>query len=59
MKRITYWPQAWLGVAINFGAIVSWLTVTGDMDYSLMASLLFSMWSWTILYGATLAPARR
>jgi 4-hydroxybenzoate polyprenyltransferase len=51
MKRITYWPQGWLGIAINFGAVVSWLTVTADMDYVLMASLLFSMWSWTILYG--------
>jgi 4-hydroxybenzoate polyprenyltransferase len=52
MKRITYWPQGWLGIAINFGAVVSWLSLTGAVDYALMGSLLFAMWSWTILYGA-------
>jgi 4-hydroxybenzoate polyprenyltransferase len=57
MKRITYWPQGWLGIAINFGAVVSWLSLTSDMDYLLMGSLLFSMWSWTILYGQLLIPA--
>lgn len=24
MKRITYWPQAWLGLTFNWGALVGW-----------------------------------
>jgi hypothetical protein len=51
MKRITYWPQAWLGVTINLGAIVAWLSVTRNASLLPMASLLVSLWSWTMLYG--------
>ena len=29
MKRITYWPQAWLGLTFNWGALVGWTAVTG------------------------------
>jgi len=31
MKRITWWPQAWLGLTFNWGALVGWATVTGDL----------------------------
>jgi 4-hydroxybenzoate polyprenyltransferase len=51
MKRITFWPQAYLGVAINAGAVVSWLAVVDKPDYTLPVLLMLSMWSWTILYG--------
>ena len=27
MKRITWWPQAWLGLTFNWGALVGWLAV--------------------------------
>ena len=30
MKRITWWPQAWLGLTFNWGALVGWSAVTGD-----------------------------
>jgi 4-hydroxybenzoate polyprenyltransferase len=53
MKRITFWPQAWLGIAINFGAVISWLSITDEMNYTIMATLLLSLWSWTILYGTS------
>ena len=29
MKRITWWPQAWLGLVFSWGALVGWVTVTG------------------------------
>jgi 4-hydroxybenzoate polyprenyltransferase len=32
LKRITYWPQAWLGIAMNFGFVVSWVGITGRLD---------------------------
>jgi len=31
MKRITWWPQAWLGLTFNWGALVGWATVTGSL----------------------------
>jgi 4-hydroxybenzoate polyprenyltransferase len=31
MKRITWWPQAWLGLVFSWAAIVGWPAVTGDV----------------------------
>jgi 4-hydroxybenzoate polyprenyltransferase len=31
MKRITWWPQAWLGLTFNWGALVGWATASGDL----------------------------
>jgi 4-hydroxybenzoate polyprenyltransferase len=30
MKRITWWPQAWLGMVFSWGALVGWPAVTGE-----------------------------
>src|SRR3546814_2727418 len=29
MKRITWWPQAWLGLVFSWGALVAWIAVGG------------------------------
>ncbi len=29
MKRITWWPQAWLGLVFSWGALVAWVAVGG------------------------------
>ena len=31
MKRLTWWPQAWLGITFNWGALVGWAAVTGGL----------------------------
>jgi len=31
MKRITYWPQAFLGITFNWGVLVGWAAVTGGL----------------------------
>jgi 4-hydroxybenzoate polyprenyltransferase len=31
MKRITWWPQAFLGLTFNWGALVGWSAVTGGL----------------------------
>jgi len=31
MKRITWWPQAWLGLVFSWGALVGWVAVSGEM----------------------------
>ena len=30
MKRITWWPQAWLGLVFTWGALVGWVSLRGD-----------------------------
>ena len=33
MKRITYWPQVFLGLNFNWGALVGWTAVTGAVAW--------------------------
>ncbi|MBV8687816.1 MAG: 4-hydroxybenzoate octaprenyltransferase [Alphaproteobacteria bacterium] len=32
MKRITWWPQAWLGLVFSWAAPVGWAAVTGELS---------------------------
>jgi 4-hydroxybenzoate polyprenyltransferase len=32
MKRITWWPQAWLGLVFSWGALVGWPAVRGELE---------------------------
>ena len=32
MKRITWWPQLWLGLAFNYGALLGWAAATGGLS---------------------------
>jgi 4-hydroxybenzoate polyprenyltransferase len=34
MKRITWWPQAWLGLVFSWGALVGWPAVTGELAWA-------------------------
>ncbi|WP_299931941.1 4-hydroxybenzoate octaprenyltransferase [uncultured Pelagimonas sp.] len=48
-KRFTWWPQVFLGVAFNWGALLAWTAHTGSL--SLPAVLLyFSGMAWTLFY---------
>ena len=44
MKRITWWPQMWLGLTFNWGALVAWAAVMGSLD-----------WQAFVLYGSGIA----
>lgn len=49
MKRITWWPQLFLGFTFNWGALVGWSAVTGSI--SLPALLLYiGGIFWTLSY---------
>jgi 4-hydroxybenzoate polyprenyltransferase len=45
MKRITWWPQAWLGLVFSWGALVGWPAVTGLLDWP---SIL--LWAGTVFW---------
>ncbi len=34
MKRVTYWPQAWLGLTFNWGALMGYTAATDSMSLS-------------------------
>ena len=33
MKRLTWWPQAWLGLVFSWGALVGWSAAKGSLDW--------------------------
>jgi 4-hydroxybenzoate polyprenyltransferase len=35
MKRITWWPQAWLGLVFSWGALVGWVAAWGEIDMAM------------------------
>ncbi|KAK7040155.1 hypothetical protein VNI00_009961 [Paramarasmius palmivorus] len=49
MKRITYWPQAWLGVAVNFPAAVTIMALRPNATMS-ATMLVIAGWCWTLHY---------
>jgi 4-hydroxybenzoate polyprenyltransferase len=49
MKRITWWPQAWLGLTFNWGAPLGYAAATGHFGWQ--AALLYaSGFFWTLGY---------
>ncbi|MBN9554707.1 MAG: 4-hydroxybenzoate octaprenyltransferase [Alphaproteobacteria bacterium] len=58
MKRITWWPQAWLGLTFNWGALLGFAAQTGRIDLPdliLYAGLFF----WTLGYDTIYAHQDR
>ncbi|HAQ35157.1 MAG: 4-hydroxybenzoate octaprenyltransferase [Maricaulis sp.] len=49
MKRITWWPQAWLGLTFNWGVLVAYATMTGRIDAAAIALYLSGLF-WTLGY---------
>ncbi len=49
MKRVTWWPQAWLGLTFNWGALVGFASIAGRL--TLPAYLLYGgCFFWTLGY---------
>ena len=49
MKRITWWPQAWLGLTFNWGALLGYAAATGAV--TIPAALLYAAGiAWTLGY---------
>jgi 4-hydroxybenzoate polyprenyltransferase len=49
MKRITWWPQAWLGLVFSWGALVGWPAVTGRFELPALVLWVGSIF-WVIGY---------
>jgi len=49
MKRFTYWPQLFLGITFNYGLILGWTAIKGEID---LIPILFYIGAifWTLGY---------
>ena len=48
-KRFTWWPQVFLGLAFNWGALLVWAAVTGSLGWPAIALYLSGI-AWTLFY---------
>ncbi len=48
-KRFTRWPQFFLGLAFNWGALLGWAAVTGTLDWPALALYVGGI-AWTLGY---------
>jgi 4-hydroxybenzoate polyprenyltransferase len=58
MKRITWWPQLWLGLVFSWGALVGWMAIVGTPDRA-MAWLYAGTICWVIGYDTIYAMQDR
>ena len=54
MKRITWWPQAWLGLVFSWAAPVGWSQVTGELSAPLWLLYAGSI-AWVVGYDTVYA----
>lgn len=58
MKRITYWPQIFLGLAFSWGALMGWPAAFGRLDWPALVLYAGSI-SWVIGYDTIYAHQDR
>ncbi len=49
MKRITYWPQLFLGITFNWGIVMAWTSITNEVSLEIII-LYISAIFWTLGY---------
>ncbi|MEM7596358.1 MAG: 4-hydroxybenzoate octaprenyltransferase [Pseudomonadota bacterium] len=48
-KRFTWWPQVFLGIAFNWGALLAWTAHTGSLGWPAVVLYLSGI-AWTLFY---------
>ena len=55
MKRITYWPQLFLGITFNWGIVMAWASISNNVSSEILILYLSAIF-WTLgydtIYGA-------
>ena len=49
MKRVTYWPQLFLGITFNYGLILGWTSIVGEISIAPIILYLGAIF-WTLGY---------
>uniref|UniRef100_A0A0D9VSS4 4-hydroxybenzoate geranyltransferase n=1 Tax=Leersia perrieri TaxID=77586 RepID=A0A0D9VSS4_9ORYZ len=50
MKRFTFWPQAFLGLTFNWGALLGWAAMKENLDPAIILPLYTAGICWTLVY---------
>lgn len=50
MKRLTFWPQAYLGLTFNWGALLGWVAIKESLDPAIVLPLYSAGVFWTLVY---------
>ena len=50
MKRITWWPQAFLGLCMNYGVLMGYSAAHGSCDWSVVLPMYAAGVCWTLVY---------
>lgn len=58
MKRVTYWPQAFLGLTFNWGALLGWAAATDALAWTALPLYLGGL-CWTLVYDTIYAHQDR
>jgi len=58
MKRLTYWPQAFLGLTFNWGALMGWAALAGGLSAAALALYAAGI-AWTLGYDTIYAHQDR
>lgn len=58
-KRFTYWPQAFLGLTINWGVLLGYAAATGTLNWHLVLPLYVGCIFWTLTYDTIYAHQDR
>jgi len=59
MKRFTHFPQAWLGMAFGWGAVMAWAAETGDVASPIPWLLFAANICWSLSYDTAYALGDR
>ena len=49
MKRITYWPQLFLGITFNYGIVLGWTSVNENLNFAVIILYIGAIF-WTLGY---------
>ena len=49
MKRITYWPQLFLGITFNYGIVLGWTSVNESLNFAIIILYIGAIF-WTLGY---------
>ena len=49
MKRVTYWPQLFLGLTFNWGIVMAWVAMTNDISAEVVILYIAAIF-WTLGY---------
>ncbi|XP_066328917.1 4-hydroxybenzoate polyprenyltransferase, mitochondrial-like [Miscanthus floridulus] len=55
MKRFTFWPQAYLGLTFNWGALLGWAAIKESLEPAIILPLYTAGICWTLMYDTVYA----